>query len=37
MARLRVIYLWDFAHTRPEGHGHVRVQRHPWDGLSDGI
>ena len=19
----------------PEGHGHVRVRRHPWDGLAD--
>ena len=28
---------WDSAHSGPEGHGHVRVRHHPWDGLVDGI
>ena len=37
MLRLRVRDLPDSAHSGPEGHGHVRVQRHPWDGLVDGI
>ena len=37
MLRLRVRDLWDSAHYGPRGHGHVRVQRYPWDGLVDGI
>ena len=37
MSGLRVIDLWDSTHSGPKGHGHVRVQRHPWDGLVDGI
>ena len=37
MSRLQVRDFWDSAHSRPEGHGHVRVRRHPRDGLIDGI
>ena len=37
MSRLRARDLWDFAHSGLEGHGHVRVRCHPWDGLVDGI
>ena len=33
MSWLRVRDLRDFTHSGPEGHGHVRIQRHPWDGL----
>ena len=29
LSRLRVRDLWDFTHSGPEGHGHVRVRRHP--------
>ena len=37
MSRLRVIDFWDSTHSGPEGHGHVIVRRHPWDGLVDSI
>ena len=37
MSTLRARDLWDSAHSGPEGRGHVRVQRHPSDGLADGI
>ena len=37
MSGLRFIDLWDSTHCGPEGHGCVRVRRHPWDGLVDGI
>ena len=37
MSGLRVRDLWDYAHSGLEGHGHVRVLRHPWDELVDGI
>ena len=37
MLRLRARDLRDYTHSGPEGHGHVRVRRHPWDGLVDGI
>ena len=29
--------LRDSTHSGLEGHGNVRVQCHPWDGLVDGI
>ena len=34
---LQVRDLWDSTHSGPKGHGHVRVQRHPWDGLADSL
>ena len=37
MLRLEVRDIWDSTHCGPEGHRHVRVRRHPWDGLVDGI
>ena len=37
MLRLRARDLWDSAHSEPEGHGHVRVQCHPGDGLADSL
>ena len=37
MSWLRVIDLGDSSHNEPEGHGHVRVQRHPGDGLVDSL
>ena len=37
MSRLRVGDLEDSTHSRPEGHGHVRVQCHPGDGLADSL
>ena len=37
MLGLQARDLWDSAHSGPEGHGYVRVRRHPWDGLVDGI
>ena len=37
MSWLRVRDLGDSTHNGPEGHGHVRVRRHPLDGLADGI
>ena len=37
MSRLQARDLRDSAHSRPEGHGHVRVRHHPWGGLVDGI
>ena len=37
MSRLRVRDLRDFAHSGPEGHGHVGFLCNPWDGLADGI
>ena len=37
MPWLRVRDLGDSTHSRPEGHGHVRVRRHPWDGLADSL
>ena len=37
MLRLRARDLWDSAHNGPEGHGHVKVRRHPWNGLVDDI
>ena len=37
MLRLRAKDIWDSAHSRHEGHEHVRVRRYPWDGLADGI
>ena len=37
MLRLRARDLRDSAHSGPEGHGHIRVRCHPWDGLVDGI
>ena len=27
----------DSTHSGPEGHGHVRVRRHPGDGLADNL
>ena len=29
--------LGDSTHSGPEGHGHVRVRRHPGDGLADSL
>ena len=37
MLGLLVRDLGDSTHSGPEGHGHVRVQCHPWNGLVDGI
>ena len=37
MSRMRVKDLGDSSYSGPEGRGHVRVQRHPWDGLVNGI
>ena len=37
MSWLRVRDLGDSTHSGPEGHGHVRVRRHPWDGLADNL
>ena len=37
MSWLRVKDLGDSTHSAPEGHGHVRVQRHPRDGLADSL
>ena len=37
MLWLRVRDLGDSTHNGPEGHKHVRVQRHPWDGLADNL
>ena len=37
MSRLRVGDLGDSTHSRPEGHGHVRVRCHPGDGLTDNL
>ena len=37
MLGLRVRVLWDSTHRRPDGHGHVKVRRHPWDGLVDNV
>ena len=37
MSWLRVKDLTDSTHSGPEGHGHVRVRRHPWDGLADNL
>ena len=37
MLRLRVRDLGDSTHSGPEGHGHVRVQHHHWDGLADSL
>ena len=37
MSRMLVRDLGGSTHSGPEGHGHVRVQCHPWDGLVDGI
>ena len=36
MSGLRARDLQDSTHSGPEGHGHVRVRCHPWDGLDDG-
>ena len=37
MTWLRVRDLRDSTHSGSEGHGHVRVQRHPEDGLADSL
>ena len=37
MSWLRVRDLQDSTHSGPGGHGHVRVRRHPWDGLADSL
>ena len=37
MSWLRVRDLTDSTHSGPEGHGHVRVRCHPWDGLADSL
>ena len=37
MSWLRVRDLGDSTHSRPEGNGHVRVRRHPRDGLADSL
>ena len=37
MSWLRVRDLRDSTHRGPEGHGNVRVRRHPWDGLADSL
>ena len=37
MSWLQVRDLGDSTHNGPEGHGHVIVQRHPWDGLADSL
>ena len=37
MSWLRVRDLGDSTHSGPEGHGHVRVQCHPGDGLADSL
>ena len=37
MSWLLVRDLGDSTHSRPEGHGHVRVRRHPGDGLTDSL
>ena len=37
MSRMRVGDLRDSTHSRPEDHGHVRVQCHPVDGLVDSL
>ena len=37
MSRLRVGDLGDSTHSRPKGHGHVRVRCHPGDGLADSL
>ena len=36
MSRLRVRDLQDSTHCGLEGHGHVRVCCHPWDGIVHG-
>ena len=37
MSWLRAKDLGDSTHSGSEGHEHVRVQRHPWDGLVDSL
>ena len=37
MSRLRVRDLGDSTHSGLEDHGHVRVRRHPGDGLADNL
>ena len=37
MSWLRVRDLGDSTHSGQMGHGHVRVRRYPWDGLSDSL
>ena len=37
MSWLRVRDIQNSTHGGPEGHGHVRVQRHPGDGLADSL
>ena len=37
MLRMRIRYLGDSTHSGLEGHGLVKVRRHPWDGLVDSI
>ena len=37
MSWLRVRDLGDSTHSGPKGHGHVRVRRHPRDGLVDSL
>ena len=37
MLRLRVGDIGDSTHSGPEDHGHVRVRRHPRDGLTDSL
>ena len=37
MSWLRVRDIGDLTHSGPEGHGHVRVRRHPGDGLVDSL
>ena len=37
MSWLRVRNLGDSTHGGPEDHGHVRVRRHPYDGLANNL
>ena len=37
MSRLRVRDLGDSTHDGLEDLGHVKVQSHPWDGLTDSL
>ena len=37
MSWLRVRDLVNSTHSKPEGHGHVGVRRHPGNGLADSL
>ena len=37
MSRLQAGDLGDSTYSGPKDHGHVRVQRHPGDGLADSL